>query len=780
MKKLIAAIFMATVMFLPFSNAQQITQIIRGKVIDEDGKFPLPGATIVVAGSNPVKGAVTDAEGNFRLPQVPVGRVTLEIRYIGYEDITMPNVMVNSGKETILELEMRESFTKVDEVVVKAQKKGEVLNEMAVISSRSFSVEETKRYAGAVQDPSRMVSAFAGVTSDPHGDNSIIVRGNSPKGILWRMEGIEIPNPNHFSDEGSTGGPINAINSELLSNSDFFTGAFAPEYGDALSGVFDMHMRSGNNEKREYSFGIGALGTDIAVEGPFSKNYSGSYLVNYRYSSLAMLNDAGLVDFDGVPKYQDIGFKFNMPTGKYGTISLFGIGGLSSIKVEEENDEGVLMGTGTYHSKLGVIGMNYTYSFNENTLMKFTLSGSGNGSRYDWQEPGEDGHLALNAQANWEKTSLRSALMLSTKLNQHNRIVTGIKFTRHFYDLYEYYLDDDLNRWVYGINARMSADNYQGYTSWKWRITDDITMVSGFHATYFSLNEDFAIEPRWGLTWKLDQKQSVNMGFGLHSKIESIYAYYRIRNDEDGTSAAPNKNLGLSKARHYVMGYEYRFTKNLNGKIELYYQDLFNIPVSSSDTSVFSILNSDEGYIDETLVNKGKGRNYGIEITLERYFADKYYFLITGSLYNSEYKSLENKWRNTKYNGNYSLNILMGKEFYLGNQPGKKVLSVNTKFFVNGGNRYTPVLYEESLEKDETVYDDSKAWEDRLDHVFQMNLGVSYRINRPKAGHEFVLDIMNVTNAQNRITEYYDENNDKIEYSRQLSFLPNVMYRIHF
>lgn len=241
-------------------------------------------------------------DGTFRFENVPVGRIDLEVSYIGYEDKNIPNILVSSGKEVILELEMRESVLKMDVVVITAsQKKGEVLNEMAAISSRSFSVEETKRYAGSFQDPSRMVSAFAGVSSNPDGNNDIVVRGNSPKGILWRLDGIEIPNPNHFANEGATGGPINALNSELLSNSDFQTGAFAPEYGNVLSGVFDIHMRSGNNEKREYSVGAGVLGTDITLEGPFSKKYSGSYLANYRYSSLAMLDDAGLVDFDGVP-----------------------------------------------------------------------------------------------------------------------------------------------------------------------------------------------------------------------------------------------------------------------------------------------------------------------------------------------------------------------------------------------------------------------------------------------------------------------------------------------
>jgi hypothetical protein len=764
----------------PFVCAQTITQTVRGTIIDEDGKFPLPGATVVVMGSNPLKGAVTNENGEFRLTNVAVGRISLEIKFIGYEDLIVPNILVNSGKENVLDLKMRESFVKMDEIVVTAQKKGEVLNEMAVISSRSFSVEETNRYAGSLQDPSRMVSAFAGVMSNPEGDNDIIVRGNSPRGILWRLEGIEIPNPNHFSDEGSTGGPINAINSELLSNSDFYTGAFAPEYGDALSGVFDMHMRSGNNEKHEYSLGIGVLGTDVLLEGPFAKNYSGSYLINYRYSSLAMLNEAGIVDFDGVPKYQDIGFKFLMPTKRLGTFSLFGLGGLSSIAVEEEDNDGNLTGKGNYSARLGVMGLNYTYSFNDNNLMKITLSGSGNGSKYYWEETDSAEHLLPNSKADWVKSSLRSSIMFSTKLNQRNRVIIGLKFTHHFYNMFEYYLDDDLNRWVYSINTKVDADYLQSYISWKWRITDDITAVSGLHGIHFSINNEISIEPRIGLKWQINPKQAVNLGYGIHSKVESIFAYYRIENSAEGESVSPNTGLGMSKASHYVLGYDHKFSKNLNSKIEFYYQKLYNIPVENNDSSVYSIINSDEGYADGILVNKGSGYNYGVELTLERYFANQYYFLITSSIYNSKYKTLEDKWRNTKYNGNYAVNFLAGKEFHIGNIQGKKVLGVNTKIFYNGGLRYVPVKLQESREDGETVYDESKAWNERLNNIFQVNLSVTYRINRHRAGHEFILDIYNVTNARGKTWEYYNKYTDNIDYDRQLNILPNIMYRIHF
>jgi hypothetical protein len=781
MKKWLSAIGLFCMFTVLNAQGQVITQTVRGIVKDEDGKYPLPGATVVISGSNPLIGTLTDGNGEFHLNQVPVGRIELAIKFIGYEDLHIPNVLVTSGKEIVLDLEMRESFVNVNEVYVTARKdKGEVLNEMAMISSRSFSVEETKRYAGAFQDPSRMVSAYAGVTSDPEGNNDIVVRGNSPKGILWRLEGIEIPNPNHFADEGSTGGPINAINSELLSNSDFYTGAFAPEYGDALSGVFDMHMRSGNNEKQEYSVGIGVMGTDVMAEGPFSKNYHGSYLVNYRYSSMGLLSDAGIVDFDGIPSYQDLGFKLNMPTHKFGTFSIFGLGGLSGISTLEEDDAGVPVGQGNYHAKMGVAGLNYTLSFNDNTLMKITVAGSGNGSRYDWEEPDTTSMMQLNSQADWEKGSLRSAIMLSTKINQRNRIVAGLKFSRHFYNMYEHYFDEDLNRWVYSINLNMDADNWQSYISWKWRLTDDLTFVSGFHGSYFSLNNEFNLEPRLGLNFQIDPKQTINVGFGMHSKIESIYAYYMIRNTAEGESFSPNSNLGLSKAQHYVLGYNYRFNKNLNSRIELYYQRLYNIPVEDNDTSVFSMINSDEGYIEEALVNDGKGYNFGLELTLERYFTNRYYFLFTGSLYNSKYITRENIWRNTKYNGNYSINFLAGKEFNLGSLQGKKVLGINTKVYYNGGLRYVPVQLEESRKDGESVYNASKAWDNRLDNIFQMNLCITYRINRPKAGHEFILDIYNITNANGRTWEYYNEYTDRIDYDRQLNIMPNIMYRIHF
>ena len=763
-----------------YSYGLDYTQTVRGKIIDRDTKMPLIGAAVVIDRSDPIIGTVTDLNGEFRLENIPVGRVTVVLSYLGYHSKTIPNIIVTSAKEVVLDLEMEENLLELKEVVVNGKKKGEVLNEMALISARTFTVDETKRYAGSLSDPSRMVSAFAGVTSNPEGNNDIVVRGNSPKGIMWRLEGVEIPNPNHFAEEGMTGGPINALNSEMLGNSDFYTGAFSPEYGNVLSGAFDMKLRTGNNEKPEYTFGFGVLGTDLTAEGPIKKDYGGSYLANYRYSSLAILDEAGLVDFDGVPKYQDASFKVNLPGKKAGSYTLFGLGGKSNIAQQDENTDGKILEKGDFGAYMGVIGLNHFLQLTDHSYLKSSVSMSANGSTWNWNKLDDNDQWYEDGDGTWEKSTVRASTLYSHKLNQHHRLVTGLSYAQFYYDMYNTYFDDDDQVQKTDLNFNNDAGMVQSYINWKYRVNDELTFVGGFHYLNFLLNHSQALEPRLAMKWQFNKKQSINAGFGMHSQVENIITYFATVEDANGLPTNPNTNLDLSKARHYVIGYEYRISNNLNAKIELYYQDLYNIPVENIDTSYYSILNADEGYIDKALVNKGTGKNYGVEFTLERYFYNNCYFLFTGSLYQSKYKSLEGIERNTKYNGNYALNFLIGKEFELGKNGKSRVLGLNTKFFLNGGRRYIPLNIDASLQQKEEVYDYTQAYNHRLDHVFQMNFTASYRINRPRVSHEFLIDVQNLTNNQARIDEYYNDLDGIIDYDRQLSMIPNIMYRIHF
>ncbi len=758
--------------------ANNYTQTVRGQVVDRDTKTPLFGVNIMIIGSNPPQGAATDIDGYFKIENVQIGRVSLRLSSLGYETRTIPNVTVGTGKEVFLNLDMQESLVNLSEVVISGEaEKGEVNNEMSLISARQVTVEETQRFAGSLDDPSRMVSAFAGVTSDPMGNNDIVVRGNSPKGLLWKLEGVDIPNPNHFSNESTTGGPINALSRNMLANSDFYTGAFSPEYGNAISGIFDVRMRTGNNEKPEYTIGVGVLGMDVAAEGPFKKGYNGSYLANYRYSSLALLDNLNVVDFGGVPKYQDLAFKVNLPSNNAGTFSLFGLAGLSAINDEWVDLEEIVRETNDFKSHMGTIGINHFYLLSPNASIKTSLSASSNGSNVDSYEL-KDTSMMHTGTGKWNKTTFRGAVTYNQKFNAKHRFMTGLSYDHYLYDMEDNYLDDDI--WKNGITLNKNAGLLQGYATWKYRITNELTAVSGLHYTQFMLNNANAIEPRLALNWQLSPKQSLSLGYGKHSMVESIITYYATVYGEDGAASQPNVDLGLTKSDHYVLGYDRVLSQKLHAKIEIYYQNLSSVPIENIDTSYYSIINESHGYIDRELVSKGKGYNYGLELTVERYFYNSYYYMFTASLYDSKYKAKDGKWRNTRYNGNYALNFLIGKEFNVGKPEKGNKLSLNAKFLFNGGNRYIPLDMEESYAQDKSVYNTSKAFDNRLDNVFQMNFTASYTINRPKVRHEIYLDIYNVFNNAANIHEYYDEYKGQKGYHTQLNMIPNIMYKIHF
>nr|MBP8917628.1 carboxypeptidase-like regulatory domain-containing protein [Chitinophagales bacterium] len=237
---------------------QNLTQTVRGQVIDNQSKTTLPGVNIIVLDVNPVIGAVSDMDGYFVIENVPIGRISIQATYVGYEPFIANNLELTSGKELMLNFEMAEQVVKMEEVVIKASDdKIETNNEMTTVSARQFTIEESMRYAGARNDVSRMAQNFAGVRGANDAVNDIIIRGNSPVGLLWRLEGIDIPNPNHFGDFGSTGGPVSMLNNNVLANSDFLTGAFPAEYGNGISGVFDLKMRNGNYEKHEFLGQVG-------------------------------------------------------------------------------------------------------------------------------------------------------------------------------------------------------------------------------------------------------------------------------------------------------------------------------------------------------------------------------------------------------------------------------------------------------------------------------------------------------------------------------------------
>jgi hypothetical protein len=669
----------------------------------------------------------------------------------------------------------------IDEVVIKARSdKSESLNKMALLSAKTFTVEETNRYAGSINDPARMVSSFAGVVGDAEGNNDIVVRGNSPRGILWRLEGVDIPNPNHFANNGSTGGPVNMLNGSMLANSDFFSGAFAPEYGNALSGVFDVKFRQGNNEKREYSFSAGVIGIDGSLEGPFKKGYRGSYLVNYRYSSIALLDGLGILDYNGIPKYQDASFNFKLPTKRFGNFSVVGLGGISSIVQTDKNDStNYIYSVFDFKANMGVVALKHEKIINSKWYIKSFLSTSSASNGGDGTDRDSLDQLYRSISEKYTESNIKFQSIANFQFNKKNTFQIGGTYTHLMY--YFNYKEDEFNSGdlVSLSKSKGSSDLIQSFISWKYRLNNNLTLVSGINHTSFLLNNNFVVEPRVALKWQQSLKNDFSAGFGMHSKLESISAYLRNELDANGNYIYPNKELDFTKSIHYVVGYGRRITENLRLKSEIYYQQVYNIPVENDSTSSFSLLNYGSGMNSNPLVNKGKGQNYGVELTLERYFENNFYFLVTGSIYNATYKTLENKIRNSHYNGNFAFNVLGGKEFIVGAKKNKTI-GLNAKIAVIGGGRYTPIDLDASISSNTTVLMNEQAWEGKSDVVFIPNFGITYRVNKARMSHSIKLDIQNVSNNQARLYPYYNANKKNIEWSTQLSLIPNIIYTIKF
>ncbi|HCC29452.1 MAG TPA: TonB-dependent receptor [Marinilabiliales bacterium] len=758
-------------------------QTIRGTIVDQDSKTPIVGANIIIMASDPIMGTSSDAEGNFRIEKVPVGRVNLQVSCLGFENKYIPNLVVGSGKEVIIQVEMTELVVKLGDInVVATKNKEESLNEMATVSAKVFTVEETKRYAGTFNDPARMVSSFAGVTNNAEGNNDIVVRGNSPKGILWRLEGIEIPNPNHFAGEGSSGGPINALNSAMLSNSDFFSGAFAPEYGNAYSGVFDMQLRTGNNEKREYTFSAGALGIDFTLEGPFKRGKTGSYLINYRYSSLGILDDLGLVDFYGVPKYQDVSFHVVLPTRNLGSFSVFGLGGKSGILQKDYSDdsESYVTRQGDFQTGLGVVGVNHTYLLTDHAFIKNTLAIAGTQSKGIYQMRDSLGNFFDANIDDFVNTSVKIAVTYSNKINAQHRIKAGLIYTDLGYDIFSKYDVIGNGNYTQSQDSRGRAGLVQGFVNWKYRLYQDLTFVSGIHYLNFLKNQSQSVEPRLGIDYQLGAGKVLSMGIGVHSKVEGISTYDAKVKHDDGTYSSPNKDLGLAKASHFVIGYKHQITEQMYLKAEAYYQYLYNVAVENSPASPYVLNNEQQGWSDRELINKGKGRNYGLELTVERFYYNNFYFLVTGSLFDSRFTAFDGVERNSAFNGKFASNFLIGKEFRIGDKSKNRTLGVNAKITYFGGNPYTPLDLQASLDENNGVYDMAQYLELQGDNVFKTDFSISYRRDREKSTHELKLDVQNVTNHQSKVYEYYDQGSHSIESGYQWSIFPNVIYTIQF
>jgi hypothetical protein len=768
--------------------AQNNKQNIRGVVIDKLSQTNLPGATVLIINKTINKGTISDANGTYILPDLSPDRYEIKASFIGYKEVVIPNVIVTSGKETILDITLEENVTNLNEIVINGNRKEKTINNLTSISARTFSTDEVNRYSGGRSDVARLAANFAGVSAPDDSRNDIVIRGNSPVGVLWRINGMNVTNPNHFASVGTTGGAVSALNTNLLKSSDFLTSAFPAEYGNATAGVFDLGFRNGNTQKRETTLQAGLItGLEATTEGPLNKSTGASYVIGYRYALAGIAQAMGInIGTTAMPSYQDLSFNINSGNTRFGRFTLFGILATSSINISGGNTGSMYGGEGGGHdlsSKIGIIGLNHFKQLNNKSYLSSTI-----GLNYSNSDQSDYGFDRLTSESfimqenKVAKTGYNFSTSFNSKINSRLFIKIGIQNELMGLNLY------------YRIKERIQSDwkqiwDYNSYTSLaqayahaKYSFSDKLTLNAGVHSQIFFLNNSVSVEPRLGLKYDINSKSSLNFGYGLHSQTQPINVYFLQTQNPDGSYSNNNMNLDFTKSHHFVVGYNLQPFNDWRLKAEAYYQYLYDVPVNTFSSS-YSMLNTGASFkteLEDSLINKGTGRNYGIELTIEKFFSNGYYGLFTSSLYNSRYTGSDGIERNTAFNGKYIFNILGGKEWKVGSENRNKI-STDLKCTYAGGRAYTPIDLEASgvIGHEQLSTDRYSAF---YPNYFRLDfkLGYTHNSRTKKLSQSISLDLQNITNNKNVFSQNYDDRRRSINTTYQLGFFPNFIYKIQF
>ena len=780
-------------------------QTLRGVVTDAVTGETLIGATVKIA-ELPGVGAVTDIEGRYRIELDKTGRYTIEGQYVGYEPSVMKEVLVAGSKEVVLDISLRENSRELTEVVVKPRvNKESTVNPTALVGGVMLSMEEATRFAGGYNDPARLISAFAGVTASTNG-NGVSVHGNAPSMMQYRIEGVEVFTPNHFHDFYEANfGMVSALNANVIGNSDFFTSTFNANYSNSLSGVFDVKMRPGNNSKYEHLVQLGTVSEEFTSEGPISRNHHSSYIFNYRYGFTSLADKLGLLgDQETVFGFQDFSLKLNFPTKKAGTFSVFALGYYDKAKdkalkigdvetiYDASNQDGHVFGL------LG--GLSHKIYFGNKWTWRTTVAYNGQHIKADVGYWGltRDENNRITTPISYSEEPHRLYPYSNQKMEEDrvtfnteiSKQVTpmwltqfGGEYSHRFFKLgyksAEYVYDErPFTPWV-------DAKGNTGLGSLFWqniiKPTEKISLNLGIASSYFAFSDDFSVEPRVSVKWEPNEKNSFALGYGLHSMLERMDAYFYENEDE----VRMNKDLGFSKAHHLLATYMHKFNDNLNLRVNAYYQYGFDTPVGI-DGSTFCSVNRLWNNFDEPMVNKGNTRNFGGDITLEHYMSHGFFGQVNVSVFKSEYRGLDKKWRSQLFNRGYTAKILAGKEWMMGKKK-QNVFNVSVKYTFMGGLHYTPVDVDEMKRlmasgqtPDEPIFKNDEAMSKQYDPDHIVDLTVSYKINKKKISHTIAFEGLNLLMSESPMAQRFDLRSQTVKVEKGGISLPNLFYRIDF
>lgn len=760
-------------------SAQSPQQTLRGQVMDAVAQKSLASANVILEGTT--LGTTTDENGKFRFENLPVGRYRLRVSFVGYDTLVVPEILLESGRETVLNLPLHIAYTTLSELsITAAPLEVESLNP----SARSISNETTLRFPGVFFDPARTASALPGVVNTNDQANFLSVRGNTPNANLWRLEGVDILNPNHTPNAGSqsdlptfTGGGVNMLSTQMLGNSAFLTGDYAAGYGNAVGGIFDMRLRTGNNEQREYTLQASLLGLDGAIEGPIGKKGGASYLINGRYSTLGLLSNLG-VDVGGEAiGFKDVAFNLVFPFAKGGKFTVFGMGGNSSNIFTGDRDS---------------------------TKWEFDKDRQDIDFESSTQVLGGTFRLPIGKNAMWN-TSFAYSGYQSTRIQTYftgggPNLADQIRQFRRSFHTYVYSKPNPRQTIKWGIIYN-TGEIIQPYTSTKFDF-GHLEWEMGLHYVHL-LNVEKPdkgsisnLEPRVNLAYRIADNKKLTLSFGTFSQRPILPSV-----------ANQSGAIALVKSQQSSIGLQIQTSPSTSLEFQAYYQKQTKVAILPYS---FQLLSSNfvneripvllsTSSVAEVLTYDGEARNYGIEINLRRYLEKGFYFLANSSIYHSEYRNNSslykqtfgnNDWRSSRFDGRYVFNVTAGKEWRKERKAGKvKLWGINGRAIVLGNLPQTAIDITLSEKNGITVpLATANTGNERVDPAFSLSSSLYYRLdtrlyfkwNKAGRNNTFALDIQNATNQENAGFFYYDNLQKKVLEKKQLGIIPILSYRVEF
>lgn len=757
---MIRLLFLSFLLLTPALLQAQTGQI-HGQTTDHIEGHTIPNVSVLIESNGHSKSTVTDSLGRFTFESLSYGIYNITLRHVSYKEKRIYDLGLYDSKGLSIDILLEGNVNDVGEVEISAYANPvEPTDPLAFLSARSISLEETKRFAGSLGDPSRMALSYAGVNSSRGDNNELIIRGNSAKYLQWKLEGMPIPNPNHFGVYGSSGGLFNILNANNLGRSTFYIGGIPAHTGNTLSGLFDLALKNGDPDVNKHSLELSLIGLSASSNGPLNIAEGGDYNINYRYSTLGLLKQAGVAY--QAPEYQDLTFKVNVKTKKAGTFTFYGLGGLGesleeeffrvvdSTQVTTDPRGQTIFGFNEIAAEnfekhdIAVLGFKHQQLLNSKLILENSLNYS-----ITLNEPSSSGldkddfSTYLKEEASYKNTAFRYSPSLTLYLNDKHTLNAGALVTFGSFDSrLTRGNPDGVRETILDHNSRSFLG--QSFINYSYNPSSKVNYVAGLHYTHFSLNGQHLVEPRLSANYRLNEKSSLAFSTGLHSATDSPELYLKL----DENLNISTRSIGMARSWQSVISYKKQLAEKLHLTTELYFQYLFDVPIAA-DSSNFSLLNEPVSFTNRELINEGRGLNYGLEVVLEKFFSNSYYFLLTGSLFQSEYRLLEPFYRKSSYSSDYVVNALVGKEFRL---KQNKFLSINLRNTVGGGKPYVPIDLEQSVQTGSEVRDMERAYLSKLPAYVGVDLSFSYKWIRPKLSHELKLDIFRLF-EQN----YYDE-----------------------